>query len=146
MSGYIANIEDATTKNSDYRRVLFTAKHTQLVLMNLKPERKSEKKYTNWINLSASRPAKVPSFSTARHIESQTGLRSSYLQVRDIMWSTIQRRRILSCIASTVLRNTRIRQFTKLSGKLMPTNIIISMAKHPCERLLGIKKGLQMSG
>ena len=37
MSGYIANIEDATTKNSDYRRVLFTAKHTQLVLMNLKP-------------------------------------------------------------------------------------------------------------
>src|SRR6476659_514139 len=37
MSGYIVNIEDATATNVDYRRVLFTAKHTQLVLMNLKP-------------------------------------------------------------------------------------------------------------
>jgi mannose-6-phosphate isomerase-like protein (cupin superfamily) len=37
MSGYVVNIEDATEKNVDYRRVLFTAKHTQLVLMNLKP-------------------------------------------------------------------------------------------------------------
>ena len=37
MSGYIVNIEDATTKNNHYRQVLFTAKHTQLVLMSLKP-------------------------------------------------------------------------------------------------------------
>jgi len=37
MSGYVVNIEDATATNVDYRRVLFTAKHTQLVLMNLKP-------------------------------------------------------------------------------------------------------------
>lgn len=37
MSGYIVNIDDATAKNRDYRRVLFTAKHTQLVLMRLKP-------------------------------------------------------------------------------------------------------------
>jgi mannose-6-phosphate isomerase-like protein (cupin superfamily) len=37
MSGYIVNIEDATAKNIYYRQVLFTAKHTQLVLMNLKP-------------------------------------------------------------------------------------------------------------
>ena len=37
MSGYIINIEDATAKNEYYRQVLFTARHTQLVLMNLKP-------------------------------------------------------------------------------------------------------------
>jgi len=37
MSGYVVNIENATAKNVDYRRVLFTARHTQLVLMNLKP-------------------------------------------------------------------------------------------------------------
>ena|SRR5512145_146594 len=37
MSGYIVNIEEATAKNSHYRHVLFTAKHTQLVLMSLKP-------------------------------------------------------------------------------------------------------------
>lgn len=28
---------NATRDNHDYRRVLFTAKHSQLVLMNLKP-------------------------------------------------------------------------------------------------------------
>ena len=37
MSGYVVNLEDATATNVDYRRVLFTAKHAQLVLMNLKP-------------------------------------------------------------------------------------------------------------
>jgi mannose-6-phosphate isomerase-like protein (cupin superfamily) len=35
--GYVVNIEEATANNVDYRRVLFTAKHTQLVLMSLKP-------------------------------------------------------------------------------------------------------------
>ena len=37
MSGYIVNIEEATAKNNHYRQVLFTAEHTQLVLMSLKP-------------------------------------------------------------------------------------------------------------
>jgi len=36
-SGYIINIEEATTRNKHYRHVLFTAHHTQLVLMGLKP-------------------------------------------------------------------------------------------------------------
>lgn len=36
-SGYIMNIEEATTRNKHYRQVLFTAHHTQLVLMSLKP-------------------------------------------------------------------------------------------------------------
>lgn len=35
--GYVTNIERATLDNEDYRRVLFTAGHTQLVLMSLRP-------------------------------------------------------------------------------------------------------------
>lgn len=37
MKGYIVNIEEETLNNSDYRRVLYTAKNCQLVLMSLKP-------------------------------------------------------------------------------------------------------------
>lgn len=37
MNGYISNIEDATKENADFRRVLFTTPHSQLVLMTLKP-------------------------------------------------------------------------------------------------------------
>lgn len=37
MKGYITNIEKDTLENIDYRRVLYTSKHSQLVLMSLKP-------------------------------------------------------------------------------------------------------------
>lgn len=37
MKGYILNIEEETLKNTDYRRVLYTAKNSQLVLMSLEP-------------------------------------------------------------------------------------------------------------
>ena len=37
MKGYITNIEQATIKNTDYRRVLYTTKNSQLVLMNIQP-------------------------------------------------------------------------------------------------------------
>lgn len=37
MNGYITNIERDTLANSDYRRVLFTGRKTQLVLMTLQP-------------------------------------------------------------------------------------------------------------
>ncbi|MDO8425300.1 MAG: cupin domain-containing protein [bacterium] len=37
MQGYILNIEEETLKNSDFRRVLYTAKHCQLVLMSIAP-------------------------------------------------------------------------------------------------------------
>lgn len=37
MKGYIINIEKTTLENTDYRRVLYTAKNCQLVLMCLKP-------------------------------------------------------------------------------------------------------------
>ncbi len=37
MKGYIASIEDLTTENDNFRRVLYTGMHLQLVLMALKP-------------------------------------------------------------------------------------------------------------
>jgi len=35
MKGYITHIEEVTKENSDYRRVLYTAKNSQLVLMSI---------------------------------------------------------------------------------------------------------------
>lgn len=37
MKGYIANLEALTADNEDFRRVLYTAKNSQLVLMSLEP-------------------------------------------------------------------------------------------------------------
>jgi mannose-6-phosphate isomerase-like protein (cupin superfamily) len=37
MRGYTTSIEKDTRKNSDFRRVLYTGRYSQLVLMNLKP-------------------------------------------------------------------------------------------------------------
>lgn len=37
MKGFVGDIEKLTLENSDYRRVLYTAKNSQLVLMNLVP-------------------------------------------------------------------------------------------------------------
>lgn len=37
MKGYVEDIEDLTLENAAFRRVLYTGKHLQLVLMSLKP-------------------------------------------------------------------------------------------------------------
>ena len=37
MKGYVSNIETLTLENEDFRRVLYTAKNSQLVLMSLEP-------------------------------------------------------------------------------------------------------------
>lgn len=37
MKGYVTNIERETLKNRNFRKVLFTAKHHQLVVMTLQP-------------------------------------------------------------------------------------------------------------
>jgi len=37
MKGYVTAIENETRKNSNFRRVLYTGKYSQLVLMSLKP-------------------------------------------------------------------------------------------------------------
>jgi mannose-6-phosphate isomerase-like protein (cupin superfamily) len=38
MKGYITNIEKKTLENDDYRKVLYTAKNSQLVLMSIEPQ------------------------------------------------------------------------------------------------------------
>jgi len=35
--GYVINIEETTLQNTDYRRVLYTGEHSQLVVMSLEP-------------------------------------------------------------------------------------------------------------
>lgn len=37
MKGYNINIEEETLKNDNFRKVLYTSKHSQLVLMSLNP-------------------------------------------------------------------------------------------------------------
>jgi len=37
MKGYVITLEKETEKNTDFRRVLYTGKHSQLVLMSIKP-------------------------------------------------------------------------------------------------------------
>jgi len=37
MKGYVGKIEELTLANENFRQVVFTGKHSQLVLMNLKP-------------------------------------------------------------------------------------------------------------
>ncbi len=36
MTGYVGNIEEQTLQNSNFRQVLFTGQHAQLVVMSLK--------------------------------------------------------------------------------------------------------------
>ena len=38
MKGFVKDIESLAVKNSEFRQVLYTAKHCQLVLMSLKPK------------------------------------------------------------------------------------------------------------
>lgn len=38
MQGFCQNIEEATIANANFRKVLYTSKFSQLVLMNLKPK------------------------------------------------------------------------------------------------------------
>lgn len=35
--GYVANLEQVTTENNDYRRIIYTGEHSQLVVMSLEP-------------------------------------------------------------------------------------------------------------
>ena len=37
MKGFVNNIEESTIENTDFRKVLYTGRHSQLVLMSLKP-------------------------------------------------------------------------------------------------------------
>lgn len=42
MTGFVGNIEELTLLNSNFRHVIFTGQHAQLVLMSLKPNEEIE--------------------------------------------------------------------------------------------------------
>ena len=67
MKGFIADIQTLTEGNSDFRRVLYTGKNLQLVLMAIQPgDDILAKKYTKIVtSFSVSKKVKARSLSTA---------------------------------------------------------------------------------
>ena len=55
MKGFVQDIEGLAVKNENFRRVLYTAKNCQLVVMALKPRKRSARKSTRSTSSSASR-------------------------------------------------------------------------------------------
>ena len=47
MRGFVQDIENLTVKNDEYRRVLYTAEHCQLVVMALQPREEIGAEETN---------------------------------------------------------------------------------------------------
>jgi hypothetical protein len=51
MKGFSANIEEITLQNEKYRKVMYTGKHSQLVLMCLKPGRSPKSPASSQLSL-----------------------------------------------------------------------------------------------
>jgi len=68
MKGFVQDIESLAVKNTDFRRVLYTAKSCQLVIMALKPKEEIGPKSTSWTSFFAWRrvPAKRSSMAFGR--------------------------------------------------------------------------------
>jgi hypothetical protein len=58
MKGYVQDIEDIAVDNEQFRRVLYIAKHCQLVVMALKPKEKIGAKVHRFENHSALSPSR----------------------------------------------------------------------------------------
>jgi hypothetical protein len=83
MRGFVADIEDMTEQNSYFRRVLYTGKQLQLVLMSLAPgEDIGGEVIPTTTSSSGSRKATAKSGSTATRPRSKATSRSSCLQAR----------------------------------------------------------------
>jgi len=66
MKGFVQNIESLSVKNTDFRRVLYTAKSCQLVIMALKAKgRNRGPKSTSWTSSFGVRRVPVKRSSTA---------------------------------------------------------------------------------
>ena len=48
MTGFVQNIEGITVRNDEFRRVLYTANHCQLVVMAVKPREEIGTEYQVW--------------------------------------------------------------------------------------------------
>jgi hypothetical protein len=65
MKGFVQDIEDLAVKNDEFRRVLYTAAHCQLVVMALRPQDRSGPKSIRWISSFGWKRARVRRFLTA---------------------------------------------------------------------------------
>ena len=65
MKGFVQDIEGLAVKNDDFRRVLYTAKHCQLVVMALKPKEEIGAESTGSTSSFAWRREPVRRFSMA---------------------------------------------------------------------------------
>lgn len=78
MTGYTANIEKETLKNNFFRKVLFTGKHAQLVLMSLKPKEEIgnevHKKVDQFFRLESGEAKFVLNNGREKHIVKDAGV------------------------------------------------------------------------
>lgn len=62
MRGFVGDIESLAKDNIFFRQVIYTAPHSQLVLMSLKPGEEIGKRFTVWTNFSELKPGKARRF------------------------------------------------------------------------------------
>ena len=58
MKGFVQDIEGLAIKNDEFRRVLYTAKYCQLVVMALKPREEIGTEYQAWSSETPSMKAR----------------------------------------------------------------------------------------
>jgi mannose-6-phosphate isomerase-like protein (cupin superfamily) len=77
IKGFVQDIEDLAVKNDEFRRVLYTAKHCQLVVMALKPKEEIGTEVHTLDQFFRVKRARVRRFSTACGRRSERASRSS---------------------------------------------------------------------
>jgi hypothetical protein len=87
MKGFVQDIEGLAVKNTDFRRVLYTAKHCQLVVMALKPKEEIGAEVHKLDQFFRVEEGPVRLFSTAFERPSEPASRSSSPPVPNIISS-----------------------------------------------------------
>ena len=77
MKGFVQDIEGLAIKNDEFRRVLYTAQHCQLVVMALKPKEEIGAEVQSSTSSSAWRRAPARRFSMVYGRRSERALPSS---------------------------------------------------------------------
>ena len=82
MTGYVGAIEKRALENTCFRQVLFTAKHTQLVVMRLQPGEDTGDEVHPDVDSSSASSGEKPSSSSTRRRNTRyaTGMRSWFRQ------------------------------------------------------------------
>jgi len=83
MKGYVTNIEQDSLSNKDFRRVLYTAKNTQLVLMSLRANEEIGEEIHSLDQFIRVEAGYVLRYSTAWNTEFRMASLSSYRRARN---------------------------------------------------------------